>query len=89
MDGAILVVSAPDGPQEQTREHLILAREVGIPALVCFMNKCDVSGDPELLSLVELEIRELMSKYGFPGLFFGAIRIFLCIPFLKKVKIQF
>jgi elongation factor Tu len=67
MDGAILVVSAPDGPQEQTREHLILAREVGIPALVCFLNKCDVAGDPELLSLVELEVRELMSRYGFPG----------------------
>jgi len=67
MDGGILVVSAPDGPQEQTREHLILAREVGIPSLVVYMNKCDVATDPDLLELVEDEIRTLMSTYGFKG----------------------
>lgn len=67
MDAGILVVSAPDGPQEQTREHLILAREVGIPQLVVFMNKVDVANDPDLLELVEGEIRELVSKYGYKG----------------------
>jgi len=67
MDGGILVVSAPDGPQEQTREHLILAREVGIPSLVVYMNKCDVATDKDLLELVEGEIRDLMSQYGFKG----------------------
>lgn len=67
MDAGILVVSAPDGPQEQTREHLILAREVGIPQLVVFMNKVDVASDPDLLDLVESEIRDLISKYGFKG----------------------
>jgi len=67
MDGAILVVSAPDGPQEQTREHLILAREVGIPTLVVFMNKMDVVTDPELVELVEGEIRDLVKAYGYPG----------------------
>jgi elongation factor Tu len=67
MDGGILVVSAPDGPQEQTREHLILAREVGIPSLVVFMNKMDAVPDPELAELVEVEIRDLLSQYGFPG----------------------
>jgi len=67
MDSGILVVSAPDGPQEQTREHLILAKEVGIPSLVVFMNKCDVATDPDLLELVEGEIRELLTTYGFKG----------------------
>jgi len=67
MDGGILVVSAPDGPQEQTREHLILAREVGIPSLVVFMNKMDNLSDPELAELVEEEIRDLITQYGFPG----------------------
>lgn len=67
MDGGILVVSAPDGPQEQTREHLILAREVGIPSLVVYMNKVDVATDPDLLELVEGEIRDLMTQYGFKG----------------------
>jgi len=67
MDGAILVVSAADGPMPQTREHLLLARQVGVPALVVFMNKVDMVDDPELLELVELEIRELLSKYNFPG----------------------
>jgi len=67
MDGGILVVSAPDGPQEQTREHLILAREVGIPSLVVFMNKMDNVADPELAELVEDEIRDLITQYGFPG----------------------
>src|SRR6266852_3453338 len=67
MDGAILVVSAADGPMPQTREHILLARQVGVPALVVFLNKCDMVDDPELLELVELEVRELLSKYDFPG----------------------
>ena len=67
MDGAILVVSAVDGPMPQTREHILLARQVGVPAIVVFLNKCDMVDDPELLDLVELEIRELLSKYDFPG----------------------
>ncbi|MDZ4198141.1 MAG: elongation factor Tu [Kiritimatiellia bacterium] len=67
MDGAILVVSASDGPMPQTREHILLARQVGVPAVVVFLNKVDTVDDPELLDLVELEIRELLSKYEFPG----------------------
>ena len=67
MDGAILVVSATDGPMPQTREHILLGREVGLPTMVVFMNKCDQVDDPELLDLVELEVRELLSKYEFPG----------------------
>lgn len=67
MDGAILVVSAVDGPMLQTREHILLARQVGVPALVVFLNKVDLVDDPELLELVELELRELLTKYGFPG----------------------
>jgi len=67
MDGAILVVSAVDGPMPQTREHILLARQVGVPYIVVFLNKCDVVDDPELLDLVELEVRELLSKYQFPG----------------------
>src|SRR3546814_12621188 len=67
MDGAILVVSAADGPMPQTREHILLARQVGVPSLVVFMNKCDMVDDAELLDLVELEVRELLSKYDFPG----------------------
>ena len=67
MDGAILVVSASDGPMPQTREHIVLARQVGVPAMVVFLNKVDQVDDPELLELVEMEIRELLSKYGFPG----------------------
>jgi len=67
MDGAILVVSAPDGPMPQTREHVLLARQVHVPAIVVFLNKVDVMDDPELLELVELELRELLSKYQFPG----------------------
>ena len=67
MDGAILVVSAADGPMPQTREHILLARQVGVPALVVFLNKVDMVDDPELLELVELEVRELLSKYEFPG----------------------
>ncbi|NNF42308.1 MAG: elongation factor Tu [Phycisphaerales bacterium] len=67
MDGAILVVAATDGPMPQTREHILLARQVGVPAMVVFMNKCDMVDDEELLELVELEIRELLSKYDFPG----------------------
>ncbi|MBI4757457.1 MAG: elongation factor Tu [Chloroflexi bacterium] len=67
MDGAILVVSAPDGPMPQTREHILLARQVEVPAMVVFLNKVDAMDDEELLELVELELRELLSKYGFPG----------------------
>jgi elongation factor Tu len=67
MDGAILVVSAADGPMPQTREHILLARQVGVPCIVVFLNKVDMVDDPELLELVELELRELLSKYNFPG----------------------
>ncbi|MGL5720160.1 MAG: GTP-binding protein, partial [Alphaproteobacteria bacterium] len=67
MDGAILVVNAADGPMPQTREHILLARQVGVPALVVFMNKVDMVDDPELLDLVEMEVRELLSSYKFPG----------------------
>jgi elongation factor Tu len=67
MDGAILVVAATDGPMPQTREHILLARQVGVPAMVVFLNKCDMVDDEELLELVELEVRELLSKYDFPG----------------------
>jgi elongation factor Tu len=67
MDGAVLVVSAADGPMPQTREHILLARQVNVPAIVVFMNKCDLVDDPEILDLVELEVRELLTKYQFPG----------------------
>ena len=67
MDGAILVVSAADGPMPQTREHILLARQVGVPYIVVFLNKCDMVDDPELLELVEMEVRDLLSKYDFPG----------------------
>src|SRR5881392_2182720 len=67
MDGAILVVAAPDGPMPQTREHILLARQVEVPYIVVFLNKVDMMDDPELLELVEMELRELLSKYGFPG----------------------
>src|SRR5213076_2743911 len=67
MDGAILVVAATDGPMPQTREHVLLARQVGVPYIVVFLNKCDAVDDPELLDLVELEVRELLKGYQFPG----------------------
>ena len=67
MDGAILVVGGDDGPMPQTREHILLARQVGVPSIVVFLNKCDMVDDPELIELVELELRELLSKYEFPG----------------------
>ncbi len=67
MDGAILVVSAADGPMPQTREHILLARQVGVPYIVVFLNKCDMVDDPELLELVEMEVRDLLTKYDFPG----------------------
>ena len=67
MDGAILVVAADDGPMPQTREHIVLARQVNVPAIVVFMNKVDLVDDPEILDLVELEVRELLTKYEFPG----------------------
>ena len=67
MDGAILVVSAADGPMPQTREHILLARQVGVPYIVVFLNKADMVDDAELLELVEMEVRELLSKYEFPG----------------------
>jgi elongation factor Tu len=77
MDGAILVVAAPDGPMPQTREHVLLARQVEVPAMVVFLNKVDMMDDPELLELVELELRELLSSHSFPGTTFrscGAAR---------------
>ena len=67
MDGAILVVAATDGPMPQTREHILLARQVGVPNIIVFLNKCDLVDDPELLDLVEMEVRDLLTKYGFPG----------------------
>ena len=67
MDGAILVVSAADGPMPQTREHILLARQVGVPSIVVFLNKVDLVDDKELLDLVEMEIRDLLTKYDFPG----------------------
>src|SRR6187455_2567851 len=67
MDGAILVVSSTDGPMPQTREHILLARQVGVPYIVVFMNKVDMVDDQELIDLVEMEVRELLTKYGFPG----------------------
>ena len=67
MDGAILVVGADDGPMPQTREHILLARQVGVPQIVVFLNKCDMVDDEELIELVELELRELLDKYEFPG----------------------
>ena len=67
MDGAILLVSGADGPQAQTREHILLARQVGVPYIVVFMNKCDMVDDEELLDLVEMEIRDLLNEYEFPG----------------------
>ncbi|HXQ64925.1 MAG TPA: GTP-binding protein, partial [Alphaproteobacteria bacterium] len=67
MDGAILVVYAADGPMPQTREHILLARQVGVPAIVVYLNKVDMVDDPELIELVELEVRELLTKYQFPG----------------------
>ena len=67
MDGAILVVSAADGPMPQTREHILLSRQVGVPYIVVFMNKADQVDDPELLELVEMEIRDLLNSYEFPG----------------------
>ncbi len=67
MDGAILVCSAADGPMPQTREHILLARQVGVPYIVVYLNKCDMVDDAELLELVEMEVRELLTKYEFPG----------------------
>jgi elongation factor Tu len=67
MDGAILVVAADDGPMPQTKEHVLLARQVGVPAIVCYLNKCDLVDEPELLDLVEMEVRDLLKKYEFPG----------------------
>ena len=67
MDGAILVIAATDGPMAQTREHILLSRQVGVPKMVVFMNKCDMVDDEELLDLVEMEIRELLDVYGFDG----------------------
>src|SRR5205085_1996462 len=67
MDGAVLLISAADGPMPQTREHILLARQVGVPDLVVFVNKCDLVDDPELIDLVELETRELLTRFGFEG----------------------
>ena len=68
VDGAILVVAAPDGPMPQTKEHVLLARQVEVPNIVVFLNKVDMMDDPELLELVEMELREMLSGYGFPGM---------------------
>ena len=89
MDGAILVVSAADGPMPQTREHILLARQVGVPYIVVFMNKCDMVDDPELLELVEMEVRELLSKYDFPGdttpiIRGSALKVLECICMLDQ-----
>ena len=67
MDGAILVVAATDGPMPQTREHILLARQVGVPYIIVFLNKCDMVDDEELLELVEMDVRELLSQYDYPG----------------------
>ena len=67
MDGAILVVAATDGPMPQTREHILLSRQVGVPYIIVFLNKCDMVDDDELIELVEMEVRELLNEYGFPG----------------------
>ena len=67
MDGAILVVAASDGPMPQTREHILLAKQVGVPAIVVFLNKADQVDDPELIELVEMEVRDLLTEYGYPG----------------------
>ena len=83
MDGAILVVSSADGPMPQTREHILLARQVGVPALVVYMNKVDQVDDPELLDLVEMEIRDLLSSYDFPG---DEIPI---LPMLNLLRLEF
>ncbi len=80
MDGAILVVSATDGPMPQTREHILLAAQVGVPTMVVFMNKVDLVDDPEILELVELEIRELLSKYDFDGDNIPIIAVPRCAP---------
>src|SRR5437762_10424628 len=79
MDGAILVVAATDGPMPQTREHILLARQVGVPAMVVCLNKVDAVDDPELLELVELEVRELLSQYEFPG---DEIPVVMCLALI-------
>ena len=80
MDGAILVVSAADGPMPQTREHILLAHQVGVPRIVVFMNKCDMVDDEELLELVEMELRDLLSQYNYPGDEIPIIRVLLLKP---------
>jgi elongation factor Tu len=87
MDGAILVVSAPDGPMPQTREHILFARQVGVPAIVVYLNKCDMVQDAELLDLVEMEVRELLTKYQYPG---DDVQLFvvLHLKHLKEIQKQ-
>ena len=75
MDGAILVVSAADGPMPQTREHILLARQVGVPYIIVYLNKCDMVDDAELLELVEMEVRDLLSNYNFPAMKFRSSRV--------------
>ena len=97
MDGAILVVSAADGPMPQTREHILLARQVGVPYIVVYLNKCDMVDDAELIELVEMEVRELLSKYQFPGDDTPIIRgsallqtsqtSYILFPYLKLIKL--
>ena len=84
MDGAILVVAATDGVMAQTREHILLSRQVGVPYIVVFMNKCDMVDDPELLELVEMEIRDLLNEYEFPGDDTPIIQV----PLLRLLRIR-
>ena len=85
MDGAILVVAATDGVMAQTREHILLSRQVGVPYIVVFMNKCDMVDDPELLELVEMEIRDLLNEYEFPG---DDTRSSSRVPLLRLLRIR-
>ena len=84
MDGAILVVAATDGPMPQTKEHILLARQVGVPRIVVFMNKVDLVDDPELLELVEMEIRELLTSYGLMVIIHQSFKVLLLVPWLVK-----
>ena len=88
MDGAIIVVAATDGPMPQTREHILLARQVGVPQLVVFMNKVDIVPDPELLELVEMEIRDLLSSYGFDGDYLSTIMMVIMLQLFKVLQLE-
>ena len=88
MDGAILVVNAADGPMPQTREHILLARQVGVPAIVVFLNKIDQVKDKELVELVETEIRELLTSYKFQAIKFQSLKVQLLMLLKEKMKLQ-